>query len=129
MEETLGWGHGHEYGNLAATAGLAEDGDSSGVTAEIGDVVTHPLEGHNNIEHPDSARIRVLLAVSSEIEVPEDSQTMIHTDHDNVAAASQILAIVGGRFETGTHGVAAPVEPDHNWPLPVVQCGSPYVET
>ena len=34
-----------------ASAGLAKERDSAGVAAELGDVVPHPFEGEDQVEH------------------------------------------------------------------------------
>ena len=54
------------------------------VSAEAGDIVTHPFERHNKVEHARVSGVGVFLTELAEIEISEDVQTMIHADEDNI---------------------------------------------
>ena len=114
---------------LAAAAGLPEDRNAARIAAEIGDVVPHPFQGQHDVHHADVSRARVLASEARQIEEPEDVQTMIQRDHNYIAAASQILSVVGEQLLPGACGVATAMQPDHNRPLLViVNAGRPHID-
>jgi hypothetical protein len=49
VHQAAGRGHGHQGDDLAAAARLAERGDVTRIAAESGDVVAHPLQGHDQV--------------------------------------------------------------------------------
>src|SRR6202041_3095966 len=55
IEKSFGRGHGEKRGDFLATAGFSENENSTGIAAEIGNVVAHPNERGDNIEHADIA--------------------------------------------------------------------------
>ena len=57
-----------QAGDLAATAGLAEDRHVPTVAAERRDVVAHPLERGDDVEHPDVAGVGELVAEVRQVE-------------------------------------------------------------
>ena len=61
-EQSLRRGHAEQAGDFAAAAGLAEDRHVGRVAAELRDVVAHPLERGDDVEHADVARVGELVA-------------------------------------------------------------------
>ena len=56
VEKAGGAGHGHQRGDAAGSRGLAEDGDTAGVSAEGGDVVLDPEERRDLVQEPAVGR-------------------------------------------------------------------------
>ena len=72
----------------ADTAGpgrLSHQGDVVGVPAELGDVVLHPLHGHQLVEHPGVARS----VLGVEIEEAEGGDSVLDTNSWNGTTVSR----------------------------------------
>ena len=75
MKETLRGRHAGQNADFSAAARLAEDRYVTGVSAERRDVLPHPVERLDDVEHPDVARLRVLFAADlRQVQVAEDVQ-------------------------------------------------------
>ena len=93
-EQTLRRRHAEQAGDLAAATGLAEDRHVRRVAAELRDVVAHPLERGDDVEHADVARVGELVAEMRHVEEPEDAEPMVDTDDDHVVVARQVREVV-----------------------------------
>ena len=114
MEEALGGRDVHQADDLAAAAGLAEDGDVAGIAAEGFDVVVNPLQRGHQVGHAGVAGVRVFGAVGRKIERAENVQPVIQADDHDVAELAQVLAVVGIGFHRGAVRESAAVHPDHD---------------
>ena len=63
MEEAVSRRHGHERGAFGATSRLAKDQDAGRVAAELGDVLAHPFERENQVEHAHIAGVGILFGI------------------------------------------------------------------
>ena len=95
MKQAFGGGHHHQSANFSTAAGLAEDGDVDGIAAEICDVVAHPFERGDKVEHSKIRRAGIGLAVGGEVQMAKHTDPVIETHYYNVAAPSQSLTVVG----------------------------------
>ncbi|MEZ5766059.1 MAG: hypothetical protein R3D69_18700 [Xanthobacteraceae bacterium] len=93
VEQALGRRHRHDGRNLAAAARLAEDRDVAGVAAEFGDVVAHPGQRRNQIEHAGVRGFREFWQQLPEIQKAEQVQPVIDGDDHHVAATRQPCAV------------------------------------
>ena len=129
VDEPLGGRHRGDDADFAATAGLADDGHVARVAAEIGDVVVHPLQGGDDVEHADVAGVEVFLpADRSEIAESERVEPVVDGAADHVAVAGEVLSAVAVLLDGVAAGIAAAVQPDEHGPLLAVQAGRPDVE-
>ena len=62
VKQALCGRHGEQRAHLAAAARLAEDRYRVGIASKLRDVLAHPLQRVNDIEHPDIARLREILS-------------------------------------------------------------------
>ena len=112
--------HRHQHGHLPPAARLPEDGDPAGIASERRDVVAHPLERGHDVEHPDAARRREIIAGQlRQVGGPEDVEAVIDRHHHHVARGAQVDAVVGGRG-SGSGAEASAVQPDHDRAPPAV---------
>jgi hypothetical protein len=95
MEKALGAIGGHERAGFEAAAGFAEDEDLAGIAAEGRDVVAHPFERGDHVEHAGDAAIRELFAVGGKVEVAEEVEAVVDGDDDNVTAFCEAHAVIG----------------------------------
>ena len=129
VEEPLGVGHREQGRDLPSAAGLAEHGHPGRVAAERLDVVAHPLEGGDDVEHARAAgRREVAAGQLGEVRRPEDVEAVVEGDDDHVAPVAQVDAVVGaGRPRAGAE--AAAVQPHHDRvPAAVAEPPRPHVE-
>src|SRR5262249_12891400 len=126
LEQSHGLGHAHQAGILGAAPGFAKDQDSSRISAELRDVVVHPLERENQVELTYVSGIpEVGAAELRQVEISENIQTVVHTDHHHIAALAETNPVRAGRI-SGAGRVTAAMEPDHDWTLAtVLKTGSP----
>jgi hypothetical protein len=62
------------------------------------DIVAHPFQREHAIEHACVAGVRVFRASDfAEIEIAENVEAVIDTDHDHVPLARKVRAVIGGR--------------------------------
>jgi hypothetical protein len=128
VEQALCVRHAHQRAHLAAPAGLAEDRHVAGIAAEIRDVVSHPFECGDRVEHPNVAGMRVFLAAQfAQIQISEHVEAMIYCHHDDVVLSGKIAAVIHGPVGRGSR-VTATVEPHHHGPFAASDTGSPDVQ-
>ena len=90
-------GHRHQGGHFSAAAGLPEDRDIARIAAEIGDVIPHPFERQHDIAMPGVAGIGIFRAADiGEIKIAENIEPMVDRDHNDVAFARHVRAVVNG---------------------------------
>ncbi len=88
MEQAFACRHRHHGRDLAAAAGLAEDRHVGRIAAEFGDVVAHPFERRDQIEHAGIGAVGELRQQLPEIEKAERVQPVVDRDQHHVAAAA-----------------------------------------
>ncbi len=121
---------GHQRSDLAAAAGLAEYRDIAGIASEVRDVLAHPFQSHNDVEHSQVGGTCILLAVGRQIQKPQRAEAVIERDHNHVTAAAQSFSVIGTMFLAGAGHEATAVQPDHHRSLlVVVDCRRPEVHT
>ena len=129
MEQALAGRHRHHGRDLSAAAGLAEDRHVARVAAELADIVAHPFERRDEIEHAGVGSVRKLRQQLAEIKEAERIQPMVNRHHDHVAAPRQPRAVEHAAG-AGEGGEIAAVEPDHHRALAAVaQAGRPDVQS
>ena len=116
VEEALRRRHRQQRAHLAAAAGLAEDRHVARVAAKARDVVAHPLQRRDDVQHAHVAGIRELRARRAQIQMPDDVQAMVDAHDDDIAGPRQVRAVVAER-RPGPVGVAAPMNPHHHGAL------------
>src|SRR5262249_1011849 len=83
--------HRQQYADFAAAARLAEDRHVAGIAAEPLDIITHPTQRRDEIEHPGVARMRPGLAADTrQMQKAENIEAVVDADDDDIAAARQI---------------------------------------
>ena len=89
------------HGDGDRTGALAEERHVVGITAEGGDVVVHPLQGHHLVEETGVAgHVR-----RAEVQEAEAGHAILHRHQDHVLLGHQDLVIVD--VEGGRAGVEA----------------------
>ena len=58
--QALGCRHAHQSANLAAATRLTEYGHVIGITAKLGDIITHPFQSLDSVHHTNVTRVLVL---------------------------------------------------------------------
>jgi hypothetical protein len=102
---------------LAAAARLAERDDVARIAAERGDVVAHPLQGHDQVEIADIAAVgQVRPAQVGQVAVAEHVEPVVDGHHHHVAAPGQVDPVIE-RVRARAVGVGAAVHIDHHRPL------------
>ena len=115
MEQAGGLRRVHQRVGFAAAAGLTEDRHVVGVTAEGGDVVAHPFQGHHQIHLAvvAGAAVAAFLAEFRMGDVAERAQPVVdgHQHHALLGKAVRVVVLlrVGGQDRERTA-----VEPDHH---------------
>ena len=116
VEQAGGRRHGHQRRRLRAAARLAEDGHVTRIAAEARDVVAHPAQREDQVQHPDVAGVGELRpAKRREVQITERVQPVIDGDDHHVAAAGEPRA-VGLDAVAGVARERAGVEPDQHRP-------------
>src|SRR6185312_11993808 len=114
VEEAFGCGHAHQGGDLRPTPGLTEYQHSIRVAPELADVLPHPLQGGNDIEHAHVARVGVVGAEGlAQIEEAEVVEPMGDADQYHILLACEVHAVIARRV-TGPGGEPSTVEPHHD---------------
>src|SRR5579863_8513439 len=119
MEKPFRRGHGEKRGHFLAAAGFSEDEDSAGITAEIGDVVAHPGERGDDIEHADVAGGLERIAGVAEVRVTEQAEAVIDGHDHDIATTRKTRAVIQ-RSRAGARGECTSVTPDHHGTLMVI---------
>ena len=129
MKQVLRRRHCEQRRDFLAAAGLAEDRHVARIAAELRDIVAHPLQRRDQIEHPDVARLgKFVVAEAGEKRVAQRAEAMIDAHRHHVAAPHQIAAVVNQRRARTRHEAAA-MQPDHHGPLArVARITGPDVE-
>ncbi len=125
--KSLRAGHAGECADFSAAAGLPEDGDVAGIAAEIRDVIAHPLERLDAIEHAHVARLRILRAAQiRQVQVAEYVEPVVHCHHYDVMLGRQVRSAIHLPI-AGTRRIAAAVEPHHHRPLAAAGALGPHI--
>ena len=115
VEQAGGLRRVHQRVGFAAAAGLAEDRHVIGVTAEGGDVVPHPFQGHYQIHLAvvPGAAVAAFLAEVRVGDVAERAQSVVDGDqhHALFGEAVRVVVLLG---IGGQDRERATVEPDHH---------------
>ena len=120
MKESFCGRHPEQRRGLHAATRFAEDQHVLRVAAEIFDVVAHPLERRDEIEHADVAREGVLRPGEvGKVEKAETAESMVDGDVHDVAAARRVVAGVDPVVAC-VRGVPAAVNTDHDRTLPAI---------
>ena len=119
VEEAFRRRHPEQRAHLAAATRLAEHRDVVRVAAEIGDVVAHPLERRDDVEHAGVGVGVAFAARVAEIEEPEQVEPVIEMHEHDVAHPHQVLPVVD-REAGRSADEAAAVQPHHHRPLAAV---------
>src|SRR5690606_32888391 len=82
--------HRHERRHLHPATGLPEDGHVPGIAAERRNVVPHPSEGRDEVQHAGLAR-----AVISQWKVSERAESVIDRHDDDVLSCREPVAPEG----------------------------------
>src|SRR5581483_341845 len=107
---------------------LAEYRHVAGVAAEGSDVVAHPLQGKDGVEHAGVAAAAELRPADiGEVQVAEGVEAVVDRDYDDVVAPGQVGAAVPA-FGAGPGGETAAVQPDHYRALAAIDLRRPDVE-
>ena len=97
MEQPLRRRHRQQRRDLPAAAGLTEDRHRARIAAELRDVVAHPVERCDDVEHADVAGRRELRAAGfAERREAEHVQAVIDRHDDDVAARARLAPSVTG---------------------------------
>jgi len=114
VEQPLRGGHGQQRAYFGTAAGLAEDGDIVRIAAEPGNVIAHPFERLDDVQHPDIAGVGVLRAADSrQVQIAEDVEPVIDRHDHDVVACGQIGAVIN-RKAARAGGKAAAMQPEHH---------------
>ena len=128
MKQSLGRRHGHDGGRLAAATGLPEDHHAIRVSAEVLDVVAHPLERRPEILNTYIRRFRPLLAAQiREMQESEDVEPMIDGHDDDVFFLREIRPVVE-QVIARADGETTAVHPHHDGTCLVVEPGREHVD-
>ena len=119
MEKPFRRRHGEKRGDFLTAAGFSEDEDSAGIAAEIGNVVAHPGERGDDIEHADVAGGFKRIAGVAEVGIAEQAEAVIDCDDHDISTTGEIRAVIQ-RSGTGAGGECASVAPDHHGTLVIV---------
>ena len=103
MEQSPGSGHRHQRGDLPSAARLPEDRDELRIAAEAADVVAHPLQRRDDVEHADGAGGgKVGARGGAEVREAEHVQPVIDCDDDHVVSVRETGAVKNSlRARTG----------------------------
>ena len=94
MEESVRGRHREQCRDFPAAAGLTEDRHVAGIATEFADVIAHPFERLDDVEHADITRRRKLrAALLGQIRKTEHVQAVIERDDDDIAVAREIRAV------------------------------------
>src|SRR5262245_11609987 len=114
MEQPLRRRHGHQRADFYAPAGLTEDRYVAWIAAELRDVRAHPFEHRYPIEPAGVCGAGVFLAAHiGQIQIAQNSETVIDRNDHDITATAQVLAVVRRQFLPGTSLKTAAVQPDH----------------
>ena len=128
VEQTLRRRHPEQAGDLAAATGFAEDRHVRRIPAELSDVVAHPLERGDDVEHADVAGIGELVTEMRHVEEPEHTEAMVHADDHHVVVAGEVGEVVE-RPRRRPDGHAAAVQPhEHRTRRAVTDPRRPHVQ-
>ena len=127
--QTLVVAHGNHVAHLGTTAALSHDGHIAWVTAKVGDIVVNPLQCSVDVQHTYISGILELRVYSREIGIADRTQTVVDAYEDDVALASQILAIVAILFDAVTVGIASTMQPNQYRTLLLVGVWSPDIQS
>jgi hypothetical protein len=96
IKEPLRRRHGEKRGHLLAAAGLPEDKDSARIAAEIGNVVAHPGQRSNDIEHAYVAGGLEQIAGVAEVRIAEPAEVVIDCDDHDIATTARFAPSYSG---------------------------------
>ena len=128
MEEALRRRHRHHGAYLASASALSENGHIGGVSAEIGDIVTDPLQGFHDVQHAHVATAGVFRAICAQIQIPQGIEPVIQRNHDDPVVTSQVGPVITDQFLGRSLAETASVQPDHDRELaPRLDAGCPHI--
>ena len=120
MEEPLRGRHRKQCRNLPATARLAKHHHVARVAAKLCDVVAHPFERKDDVEHAGVAGAgKVRPARVFERGESQHVEPMIDRDDHDVAASREVGAF-GDRRRSRTSGEASAMTPEHHRALAAI---------
>ena len=115
--EPLPAGHRQKRAGLQSTAGLAKNHHIPGIASKPGDVLMHPVQTRNQVQHTDQPGCRVLLAAYiREVAKTEDVNAMVDGHHHHVAPARERLSI-DRRLSAASARPGSAVAPEHHGPF------------
>jgi len=130
MIETVGGGHAHQHRDFAPAAGLAEDCHVAGIAAECTDILSHPMQGQDQVEHADIARFPISLRARKigQMQIAERPDAVANRDDDDIPAARQIRSVEPPDRRC-LPVIAAAMEPDHDGTFPAfADRGAPKIQ-
>ena len=112
-----------------ATRRMSEHYGAPGIATEPPDIVAHPFERRDQVEHAGIAGMGIALAAKmGEVQMAEDVEAVVDGDHDDIAAPRQVGA-VGDRAVRRAEVKRAAMQPHHDRPLGAVpQAATPDVQ-
>ena len=131
MEKSSGRRHCSKHTYLRPAAGLSHYGDIRRIASEILDIISYPLQGSHDIKHSDIGRMPVFFTSDrGEIGESESIEPMVYRAKNYISATGYVFSIVSILLDAVSFGKAASVEPyKHRTLLPVLQAGSPHIQT
>ena len=128
IKKAFRWRHSEKRGHFLTAARFSEDEDFAGIATEIGNIVTHPSQRGDDIEHADVAGGFERIAGVAEVGIAEQAEAVINCDDHDISTTGEIRAVIQ-RSGTGAGGECASVAPDHHGALVIVlHAWSPNVE-
>ena len=113
MEQSVGFGHGHQRCDFRPTTRLSEDHYAPGIAAERGNVIAHPFERADKIELPRIAAVPEALAQRLQPAVAEQVEPMIDRHHHRIGLRGKMRP-PSERIGNRTPIVGPAVEIDHD---------------
>jgi hypothetical protein len=130
VEQAFGRRHGHQHADFRAAARFPEDGDVVGITAELGDVVSHPFKGRNDVEDTREACMLEAFGRVFHMEVAQRTQPMVERDDHHIVEAAEIGAVrPGRRTRPGDERAAMAPEQDRSLRTCPARCPDVEIET
>ncbi len=94
---------------------MTEDGHIARIASEGCDVVTHPLEDSDDVEHPNvGGGGKFFSSDAGKVEIAIYIQTVIVSDHDHIVIAGETFAIVGEKIMAAAAGVSSAMHVHHD---------------
>ena len=94
MEQSLGRRSSHEDTDFSAASGLTGNGDTTGVAAELFDIVMNPLQSLYHILYTKIHGLGIFSAKTPEIGETQNIQTMIYGYGDDVSFQGESSLVI-----------------------------------